>query len=111
MTCYHCPHTEVIFLFCFVVKIDGMPIIHIVFPGGASGKEPACQSRGCKGYGFDPWVGKIPWRRAWQPTLVFLPGEHHGQRSLMVYSPQGHKESEMTKATEHTRVHNTYAEP
>ena len=61
--------------------------------------------------GLIPGVGKIPWRRAWQPTLVYLPGEHHGQRSLMVYSPQGHKESDMTKATEHTRTHNTYAEP
>ena len=37
--------------------------------------------------GFDPWVGKISWRRAWQPTPVFLPGESHGQRSLMDYSP------------------------
>ena len=36
---------------------------------------------------FDPWVGKIPWRRAWQPTPVFLPGESHGQRSLVGYSP------------------------
>ena len=36
--------------------------------------------------GFDPWVGKIPWRRLWQPTPVFLPGESHGQRSLMDYS-------------------------
>ena len=43
--------------------------------------------------GFDPWVGKIPWRRKWQPTPVFLPGESHGQRSLEGYSPQGHKES------------------
>ena len=48
---------------------------------------------------FDPWVGKIPWRRECQPTLVFLPGESHGQRSLMVYSPQGHKESDTTEAT------------
>ena len=40
----------------------------------------------------DPWVGKIPWRRAWQPTAVFLPGESHGQRSLVGYSPRGHKE-------------------
>ena len=39
--------------------------------------------------GFDPWVGKIPWRRAWQPTPVFLPGESHGQRSLAGYSPEG----------------------
>ena len=44
------------------------------FPGGASGKEPTCQCRGHKRPGFDPWVGKIPWKRAWQPTPVFLPG-------------------------------------
>ena len=57
------------------------------FPGGASGKEPACQSRRCKRRGFHPWVGKIPWRRAWQPTPVFLPGKSHGQRSLGGYDP------------------------
>ena len=45
------------------------------FPGGASGKEPACQCKRCKRCGFDPWVGKTPWRRAWQPTPVFLPGK------------------------------------
>ena len=55
------------------------------FPGGASGKEPACQCRRCKRTGFNPWVGKIPWRRAWQPAPVFLPGESHGQRSLVGY--------------------------
>ena len=56
--------------------------------GGASSKEPACQCRRrCKRCGFDPWVGKIPWRRAWQPTPVFLPGESYGQRSLGGYSP------------------------
>ena len=42
------------------------------FPGGASGKEPACQWRRHKKCGFDPWIGKIPWRRAWQLTPVFL---------------------------------------
>ena len=47
--------------------------------------------------GFDPWVGKILWRRAWQPTLVFLPGEFHRQRSLVGYSPWGHKESDTTE--------------
>ena len=57
-------------------------IIHKGFPGGTSGKEPAWQCRRHKRWGFDPWVGKIPWRRAWQPTPVFLPGESHGQRSL-----------------------------
>ena len=46
---------------------------------------------------FNPWVGKIPWRRNWQTTPVFLPGKSHGQRSLVGYSPWGHNESEMTK--------------
>ena len=48
------------------------------FPGGASGQELACQCRRPKRQGFSPWVGNIPWRKAWQPTLVFLPGESHG---------------------------------
>ena len=60
-------------------------------PGSASGKEPACQCRRCKKRGFDPWVGKIPWRRAWQPTPEFLLGESPGQRSLAGYSPWGHR--------------------
>ena len=59
--------------------------LRVDFPGGTSGKEPACQCRRCKRRRFNPWVGKIPWRRAWQPTLVFLPGESHGQRSLVGY--------------------------
>ena len=46
-----------------------------------------------------PWVGKIPWKRAWQPTPVSLPGESHGQRTLAGYSLWGHKESDMTEAT------------
>jgi len=52
------------------------------FPGGASGKEPASQRRRCKGHRFYPWVGKIPRRRAWQPTPVFLSRESHGWRRL-----------------------------
>ena len=52
-----------------------------------------------------PWVGKIPWRREWQPTPVFLPGESHGQRSLVGYSPWGCKESDTTEMT------NTYGDP
>ena len=51
---------------------------------------------GCR---FDLWVGKMPWRRAWQLTPVFLPGESHEQRSLACYSPWGRTESDMTKAT------------
>ena len=51
----------------------------------------------CGRLGFDPWVRKIPWRRNWQPTPVFLPGKSHGQRSLVDYSPWGHKESDTTE--------------
>ena len=58
-----------------------------LFPGGASGKEPDCQCRRWKRCGFNPWVRKIPWRRAGQPTPVSLSGEPHGQRSLAGYSP------------------------
>ena len=57
------------------------------FPGSTSDKEPACQYRRHKSRGFDPWVGKSPWRRAWQTTPVFLPRKSHGQRSLAGYSP------------------------
>ena len=52
--------------------------------------------------GFNLWVGKISWRRAWQPVPGFLPGEFHGQRSL--YSPYGCKELDMTEATEHAHT-------
>jgi len=47
-------------------------------------------------HGFDLWDRKIPWRRKWQPTPVFLPGKSHGQRSLVGYSPWGRKESDTT---------------
>ena len=59
------------------------------FPGGSDGKESPCQ---CRRRRFDPWVGKIPWRRKWQATPVFLPGETQGQRSLADYRPWGCKE-------------------
>ena len=59
----------------------------VSFPGGASGKEPARQYRRYKRHRFDPWVGKIPWRRKWQPIPVFLLGESHGQRRLVGFSP------------------------
>ena len=58
-------------------------------PSWLSGKQSVCQCRRCR---FNPWVRKIPWRRKWQPTPVFLPGESHRQRSLAGYSPWGHKE-------------------
>ena len=69
----------------------------VSFPGGPSGKEPPCQCRRQKRWWFSPWVRKIPWRRTWQPTPVFLPGESHGQRSLAGCSPWGHKESDTTE--------------
>ena len=64
------------------------------FPRGLSGKEPTCWCRRCKRCGFDSWVGKIPWRGEWQPTLVHLPGESHGQRNLVGYIVHGVTESQ-----------------
>ena len=69
------------------------------FPGSASGKEPTCQCRRHKRCGFNAWVGKIPWRREWQHTTVFLPRESHGQRSLVGYGPRGCTESDVTEVT------------
>ena len=62
-------------------------------PRWLSGKS-ACQ---CRRRCFDPWVGKIPWRRKWQPAPVFLLGESHGQRSLVGYSSWGCRQSDMTE--------------
>ena len=80
--------------------------VYIGFPVGTSGKKPAYQCKGHKRCRFNPWVRKIPWRRAWQPTLVFLPGESHGQKSLAGYSPESHKESDTTKVTSY--IYNYY---
>ena len=66
-------------------------------PRWYSGKQSMCQCRRYKRCKFDLWIGKIPWRKAWQPIPVFLPGKFHGQRSLADYSPCGHKELDMTK--------------
>ena len=59
------------------------------FPGGTSGKESTYQCRRHRRCGFSLWVNKIPWRRKWQFTSVFLPGKSHGQRNLAGYSPCG----------------------
>ena len=69
-----------------------------------SGQESACQCRRSKRHGFHPWVVKIPWRRKWQPTPVFLPGKLYEQRSLTVYSPWSHKESDITEPV-HANTH------
>jgi len=63
------------------------------FPGDSVGR--VCLQ--CRRTVFDPWLGKIPWRRKWQPTAAFLPGEFHGRRSLVGYSPRGHTESGTTE--------------
>ena len=73
-------------------------------PQWLSTEESACQCWRCRRHGFDPWVGKIFWRRAWQPTPGFLPGESHGQRSLVGYSPCAHKEPDTTEVAEHARM-------
>ena len=68
-----------------------------------SGKESACQYRRHKRCEFNPWVGKIPWSRKWQPIPFFLPGKLHGQRSLESYSPWGHEELDITERA-HTYI-------
>ena len=69
----------------------------MALPSSTTAKEPACQRRRCRRQGFHPWVTEIPWRRKWQPTPVFLPGESHGRRSVVGYSPWGRKQLDMTK--------------
>ena len=64
------------------------------FPGGSDSRESACK---VGGLGLLPVLGRIPWRRAWPPTRVFLPGESHGQRRLVGYSPWGCTESDTTE--------------
>ena len=68
--------------------------VFLGFPGGSDGKRICLQ---CGRPGSDPWVGEIPWRREPLPTPVFLPRECHGQRTLVGYSPWGHKESDPAK--------------
>ena len=63
-------------------------VLILGLPWWLNGKESTCQFRRCR---FNTWVRKIPWRRKWQPTLVFLPGKPHWQRSLVGYSPRGHR--------------------
>ena len=64
------------------------------FPGSSEVKASACNAGDP---GSTPGLGRFPWRRKWQPTPVFLPGESHGRRSLVGYSPRGRKESDTTE--------------
>ena len=70
------------------------------FSGGPGGKEPSCQCRRRKRWGFDSWVRKIPWRRAQGTTPVFIPGEPHRWGSLA-----GNKELDTTEVTQHAHTH------
>ena len=69
----------------FLVSVPHLPVNEGASQVALVVKKPVCQCRS-KRPRFNPWVGKNPWRRAWQPSPVFLPGESHGQRSLAVYS-------------------------
>ena len=70
-----------------------------VSPGSRwlGGKESASQCKRLKRRGFNPWAGKVCWKRKWQPTPVFLPREPHGQKSLLGYSSWGQKASDTTE--------------
>ena len=79
-------------MFVFVIALVG-------FPGGSVVKNLPANARRHRRHRFIPWVEKIPWKRNWQPTSVFLPKESHGQWSLVVYSPQDCRELDMTEVT------------
>ena len=75
---------------CWCVSIPTF-VINKWSVGGTVVKKSTCQCRRHRRHGLDPWVGKIPWRRKWQPTPAFLPGKSHGQRSLVgccLWSPK-----------------------
>ena len=80
---------------------EEMAPVNLGLPWWLSGKEPTCQCRRC---GFHSQVGKIPWRRKWQPTPVFLPGKSHGQRSLGDHSLWSRKRVRHNLGTEWQRT-------
>ena len=90
---------QITYLFCFclpeAISNAGVLVAQMV-------KESALQ---CRRPGFHPWVKKIPWRKEWLPTPVFLPGESLVQRSLVGYIPWGHKELDMTEQLTYPHTH------
>ena len=97
------PPTVVLWVYfsCYIRQHTSLfPLLHSAEPTMGqrwlSGKEFSCQHSPGDAR-FNPRVKKIPWRRKWQPSPVFLPGESHGWRNLVGYSPQGRKESDMTE--------------
>ena len=83
--------------FHYCLSIVTVTLVGSCFNWRRSPGEGYGQCKRDKRLSFDPWVGKIPWRRAWQPTPVILPGELHRQRNLRGYSPGGHKELDTIK--------------
>ena len=77
----------------------------MVFSDGSAGKESSCNAGDTGNSGLIPGSIKSPGRGKWQPTPVFLPGESHGQKSMVSCSPKGHKESDMTEQLKHTHGH------
>ena len=84
-------HTHKYICTCLYTLLYVFAIHTYGLPWQISGKESTCQCRRC---GFDPWVGKIPWRRKWEPTPVFSLGKSHEQTILAGYSPWGSQESD-----------------
>ena len=76
------------------LKFNIINCVQVSFPGGSEVKASACNAGDL---GLIPGSGRSPWRRNWQPTPLFLPGESPGQRSLVGYSSQGRKESDVTE--------------
>ena len=85
--CNQCMWTDLKSKVAQRLKTSGAPIL----------EGSTCQCKNHRRLSLNPWVGKIPWRRAWQPTPVFLPGKLHGQRILAGYSPWHHQELDMTE--------------
>ena len=85
----------------FVLPVT--PQFRSSLPMWLSGEESTCQCKRHRRCGFDPWVGRIPWSRKWQPTPVFLPGKSHGQRNVAGYSPWACR-------VRHNWAHGTFAE-
>ena len=93
------------FLMMYIGKQDNSsPVYKIRLPRWLSSKESASQWRRHRRHGLELWIRKIPWRRKWQPTPVFLPGKLHGHRGLVGYRPWGRKKSDTTEPTEHAHI-------
>ena len=101
-----------------VAKVSEFQLYHLSLLGVSQVvlvvKNPPANAGNTRDCGFNPWIRKIPWRRAWQSTQVFLPGESHGLRSLVGQSPWGRKESDTAEHAAHmalTRGANSDSSP